>query len=189
VSCGLDVPTVLPEVLAMADRGEVEAATTREVQMGVNAYLQSPLLYPRLAEALKAARQGDGTALSGAGMHADPVAYGMYRSIICEDVGTANLPELGRRVRAVAPALRGYSEFWDIASGCAGWPVPVRWRPHPWTGSAELPPTLLVSGAHDVATPRSWAENTRRQLPNSMLLRWDGAGHSAWQINNRCPPT
>lgn len=190
-SCGLDVPAVLSEVLDLADRGGLKAGqtavTTREVQMGVNAFLQSPLLYPELARALAAARQGDGTALHETGMHADPVAYRLYRSIICQDIDTAGftarLPSLVHQVRAVAPALRGYSEFWDIASGCAG--VPARWRPHPWSG-AGLPPVLLVSGAHDVATPRAWAENTRRQLPNSRLLRWQGAGHSAWQLNNRC---
>jgi hypothetical protein len=131
VSCGLDVPDVLPAVLDMADRGELRAGpttvTAREVQMGDNAFLQNPLLYPKLAGALAAALRQDGTALHATGMHADPAAYRMYRSIICQDIG-----------------------------------------------------------AHDVATPRAWAENTRRQLPDSMLLRWQGAGHSAWQINNRC---
>jgi pimeloyl-ACP methyl ester carboxylesterase len=180
-------------VLDLADRGELKAGqtvvTTREVQMGVNAFLQSPLLYPELARALTAARLHDGTALHATGMHADPAAYRMYRTIICQDIGTADvaarLPELARRARAVAPALRGYSEFWNIASGCAGWPMPARWRPHLWVAAA-LPPVLLVSGAHDVATPRSWAENVHRQVPNSALLRWEGAGHSAWQINNGC---
>jgi pimeloyl-ACP methyl ester carboxylesterase len=194
VSCGMDVPKVLSEVLATADRGELKAGqttvTTREVQMGVNAFLQSPLLYSELANALRAAQQKDGTTLHETGMNSDPAAYRMYRSIICQDLGTeeftAHLPELGRRVRELAPALRGYSEFWDIASGCAGWPVPAGWQPHPWPHSPGLPPTLLVSGAHDVATPRPWAENTHRQLPNSMLLRWDGTGHSAWQMNNAC---
>lgn len=193
-SCGLDVPEVLEAVLALADRGELNAASTavptRDVQMGVNAYLQSPLLYPELAKALRAAQEGDGTALHSAGMHTDPAAYRMYRSIICQDVDTsdftARLPELGRLVQKLAPTLRGYSEFWDIASGCAGWPIAARWQPHSWANSPGLPPTLLVSGAHDVATPRSWAKNTHRQLPNSMLLRWDGDGHSAWQINNKC---
>ncbi|MBE1463349.1 alpha/beta hydrolase [Kibdelosporangium phytohabitans] len=192
--CGVDVPEALRSVQDMADRGQLKAGqanvTAREVQMGVNAFLQSPMLYPNLATALKAAQQGDGTAIHQTGMHTDPWGYGMYRSIICQDVDTrgvaARLPELGRTAREVAPDLRGYSEFWDIMSGCVGWPIPAQWQPHPWRATAQLPPTLLVSGAHDVATPRLWAENTRRQLPNSMLLRWDGDGHAAWPMHNAC---
>lgn len=188
--CGVDVPDALRSIQDMADRGELKAGqanvTAREVQMGVNARLQSPGLYPDLAQALKAARQGDGTALD----QSDSWGYGAYRSIICQDVDTrgiaARLPELGRTVREAAPALRGYSEFWDIMSGCVGWPIPARWQPHPWRPAAQLPPVLLVSGAHDVATPRPWAENTRRELPNSMLVRWDGDGHTAWPMHNEC---
>jgi pimeloyl-ACP methyl ester carboxylesterase len=193
-SCALDVPGVLPEILASADRGELladgRALTATEASAGVNAFLQSPQLYPQLATALTAARQHDGTALAATGMAAaDPDGYRAYRAIICQDLDTTaftrHLPELVHRVQRAGPALRGYSEFWDIASGCAGWPVPAAWQPHPWP-TADLPPTLLVSGAHDVATPREWAERTRAQLPDSALLRWDGAGHSAWQLNNPC---
>ncbi|MCA1655468.1 MAG: alpha/beta hydrolase [Pseudonocardiaceae bacterium] len=130
----------------------------------------------------------DGTAFELAGTATDVARRGSDGRWRYVDVGTADvlarLPELGRRAGELAPTLRGYSEFWDIVSGCVG--VPARWHPHRWPLSLDLPPTLLVSGAHDVATPRSWAENTHRQLPDSVLLRWDGAGHSAWQLNNKC---
>ncbi len=190
-SCGLDVLAALRSVLASADRGELLAdgrpVTAYQVASGVNAHLQSPLLYPALSSALKAALSLDASGLVG--LPADPVRHAMYRSIICQDLDTrtftAQLPSLGRRVQRAGPALRGYSEFWDIASGCAGWPVPSAWRPHRWP-HLDLPLTLLLSGAHDVATPRVWAERTRRQLPNSTLLRWSEAGHSAWQLNSEC---
>nr|WP_042197954.1 alpha/beta hydrolase [Kibdelosporangium sp. MJ126-NF4]CTQ90152.1 putative proteinase [Kibdelosporangium sp. MJ126-NF4] len=192
--CGLDVPRVLASVQDTADRGELRAGdvvvTAREVQMGVNAFLQTPLAYPDLATALRAAQEGDGTELRHAGLHDDPRGYQIYRSIICQDIDTrdipARLPELGRQARAEGPDLRGYSEFWDILAGCVGWPVPAKWQPHPWPDTSRLPPTLLVSGAHDVATPRPWAENTHRQVPNSALLRWDGDGHTAWPVHSAC---
>lgn len=159
-SCGLDVLAALRAVLASADRGELLAdgrlVTAYQVAAGVNAQLQSPLLYPALATALKAALSLDASGLVGLGL--DPLGHAMYRSIICQDLNarafTAQLPSLGRRVQRA--------------------------------GHLDLPPTLLLSGAHDVATPRVWAERTRRQLPNSTLLRWSEAGHSAWQLNSEC---
>ncbi|MBM7788586.1 alpha/beta hydrolase [Tenggerimyces flavus] len=190
-SCGVDVLPALHSVLASADRGELLAGdrpvTAYQVSAGVNAHLQSPLLYPALATALRAALALDGSGLVGLG--ADPLGSAMYRTIVCQDFDTraftAQLPGLARRVQRAGPALRGYSEFWDIASGCAGWPVAAAWRPHRWP-HLDLPPALLLSGAHDVATPRRWAERTRRQLPESTLLRWSEAGHSAWHLNSEC---
>ncbi|MEV4759064.1 alpha/beta hydrolase [Micromonospora sp. NPDC049559] len=193
--CGLDVRAALTQILALADRGGLRSdgqpVSAYEVQLGVNAYLQTPLAYPDLVNALSAAQRGEGTGLRAVGMQENQAMYGMYRAIICQDIGTdfvGRLPETGLQLRENAPALRGYSEFWDIASGCAGWPVPPRWQPHPWPASAAsaLPPTLLLSGTHDVATPPAWAERVHRQLPGSVLLRWDGDGHSAWQLNSRC---
>ncbi|TCP54960.1 alpha/beta hydrolase family protein [Tamaricihabitans halophyticus] len=193
-SCELDARASIDEVQTLAERGELPAGdrklTIRDVQLGVNGFLQSPTAYPDFTKALKAARDGDGTALSEMGMHTDPAAYRMYRSIICQDVNASNLagglPALGHAAQRVGPTLRGFSEFWDIASGCVGWPQEASWQPTPWQRAGELPPTLLVSGAHDVATPRSWAEQVDRQLPNSALVRWDGAGHAGWQLHSEC---
>ncbi|GAA4025367.1 hypothetical protein GCM10022247_57550 [Allokutzneria multivorans] len=42
----------------------------------------------------------------------------------------------------------------------------MRRTPHPWRAKGN-PPTLLVSGAHGVATPRAWAESVHRQLPGN----------------------
>ncbi|MGQ0837332.1 alpha/beta hydrolase [Actinokineospora sp.] len=189
---GKDMSQVLTDVTARADRGEVTvgetALTAREVHAGVTAALNFGSSFPSLAEGLLAASNGDGTGI-GEVAATDPAFYRAYRSIICQDMPVdfaARVPETVAKVRALGPDLRGYSEFWDIASGCVGWPLPARWTPRPWQVSPELPPTLLVSGAHDVATPRKWAENVQRQLPGSTLLRWDGVGHASWTANNSC---
>ncbi|MGH3544717.1 MAG: alpha/beta hydrolase, partial [Mycobacteriales bacterium] len=75
---------------------------------------------------------------------------------------------------------------WDIVSGCAGWPVNSKWEPHPWQVSADFTPTLLLSGAHDVATPRPFAEAVAQTIPRSALLRWPGDGHAAWPAHDAC---
>ncbi|MFI6571461.1 alpha/beta hydrolase [Nocardia fluminea] len=96
------------------------------------------------------------------------------------------MPEMAREVADLGPMLRGYSEWWDIASGCVGWPIPSAWQPHPWHAAPSLPPTLLVSGAHDIATPRVFATGVHQQLGSSSLLTWEGEGHTAWISGNQC---
>ncbi|WP_086827327.1 alpha/beta hydrolase [Allokutzneria sp. NRRL B-24872] len=185
---GKDVQQVLREVTARAERGELKAGertvTAGELRANITATMNFESALPDLARNLLAASTGDGTGVS-VGMFSLPT-YPAYRSIICQDVPARfDVPSAVRESRALNPELGGYSEFWDIASGCVGWTQPVRWTPHPWRAKG-LPPTLLVSGAHDVATPRAWAESVQRQLPGSHLLTWDGFGHAAWPGNNKC---
>ncbi|MBO1413441.1 alpha/beta fold hydrolase [Streptomyces sp. FH025] len=186
-----DVRGLLTALLNRADRNEIldgeRPVRAEEIAQAVNTGLQSPLLYSGLATALA---QVDATgrleALAPYTTAHNP-EYPAYRAIICQDVpvpadagAAAALPEAVRRVRAIAPTLRGYSEFWDIASGCAGWPVRSGFTPHAWRVPADFAPVLLLSGAHDVATPPAFADGVRRALPNSRVLRWDGDGHTAW---------
>ncbi|MCP3797654.1 alpha/beta hydrolase [Allokutzneria sp. A3M-2-11 16] len=190
VSCALhgkDARQVLREVIARAESGELKAGnrnvTAREVQASVTGSMNLAGLLPKLAQGLLAASTGDGSQVSE-GMFSSPI-YPSYRSIICQDVPARfDVPTAVRESRALNPELGGYSEFWDIASGCLGWTQPVRWSPHPWRTAP--PSTLLVSGEHDVATPREWAENVRRQIPGSHLVTWKGFGHASWSANNRC---
>ncbi|MFB9903269.1 alpha/beta hydrolase [Allokutzneria oryzae] len=184
---GKDPRQVLRDVTALAERGALKAGdrvvTPREVQAGALLALNANTFLPAMASGLVKALTGDGSMLTQ-GMINSPM-YTSYRSIICQDIPVGfPLHEAVGEVRALNPDLGGYSELWDIASGCAGWPQPVRWTPHTWRGTP--PSTLLVSGAHDVATPRTWAESVHRQIPGSHLLTWPGVGHTAWMGNNKC---
>ncbi|GAA2266331.1 alpha/beta hydrolase [Kitasatospora cystarginea] len=186
---GQDVSAFLPTLLRRADAGEIKdgerPARAEEIAQAVNSGLQMPAFYPMLATALRRTAETGSLAPLGPLTPAQNPEYPAYRSIVCQDVpvpagAEAALPELARRVREAAPTLRGYSEFWDIASGCAGWPGQSCWTPHGWRVPADFPPVLLLSGAHDVATPPAFAESVRRALPGSRLLRWEGDGHTAW---------
>lgn len=158
--------------------------TADEVSDAVNAWLGMASTRPELATALRKARDtGDATGLLTQARFSFPGMYAGYRTIVCQDVPRPEPDALAgqvRTVRELGPALRGVSEFWGIASGCAGWPEPARWTPHPWRVPDDMVRPLLISGAHDVATPRSWAQSVHRQLPGSTLVRWDGDGHTAW---------
>ncbi|MFE7313137.1 alpha/beta hydrolase [Streptomyces sp. NPDC057555] len=186
---GQDVHDLLTSLLHRADDGEIKDADRRvraeEIAQAVNTGLQTPKFYEMLATALRKTADGaDFTPLAPFTSAENP-EYAAYRSIICQDIpgpadAEATLPAAVRQVREAGPTLRGYSEFWDIASGCAGWPVNSPWKPHTWQVPTTFPPVLLLSGAHDVATPPPFAEQVRRTLPTSKLLRWNTDGHTAW---------
>lgn len=190
---GKDVEAELRRADARADRGEVRArgraVTAEELRLAVGDGLASPLADAVLAAGIRdAADEGDATTLLSLSRRQARDEYARYRAIICADVPRARSTVLiglagaaGRR----GPALRGTSEMWDIVSGCAGWPRPSRWTPHAWRVPATVTP-LILSGAHDVATPRRWAESVHRQSPGSTLVRWDGDGHAVWPMHNRC---
>jgi len=184
---GQDVHGFLTSLLRRADSGEIKDGDRRvraeEIAQAVNAGLQSPQLYEMLATALR--KTDDSKDMAPLTPMATNPDYALYRSIICQDIpgpvdAESALPAAVRLVRKAGPTLRGYSEFWDIVSGCAGWPVNSAWTPHAWRVPKSFPPALLLSGAHDVATPPAFADGVRRALPTGRLLRWDGDGHTAW---------
>lgn len=185
---GTDVHQAIRQLLTRADNGQISGATrAEEISAAVNAGMQDPGFYAPLAQALRKTAE---TGAMGDLLELTPAknpSYPLYRSIICQDVPVpaaqaSQLPALAGKLRSLT--LRGYSEFWDIASGCVGWPATVRWTPHNWTVPAGFPPALVLSGAHDVATPRIWAESVQRALPGSRLVRWEGDGHAAWPAHD-----
>jgi pimeloyl-ACP methyl ester carboxylesterase len=181
----------LDRLYARADHDDVRAlgrtVTAEELRLAVNDGLNSPLADTALATGIRdAVDRGDASTLVSLARYSTP-DYARYRAIICQDVPRARPTELiglGAAAALRGPGLRGTSEFWDIVSGCAG-REPARWTPHPWRVPATVTP-LILSGAHDVATPRAWAESVHRRLPGSVLLRWEGDGHAALPMHNRC---
>ncbi|MCP2260520.1 alpha/beta hydrolase fold [Streptoalloteichus tenebrarius] len=189
---GRDPRALMRAVLDRADRAPIPAdgrtANAEEIASAVSGWLGDPSALPLLARGLReAADSNDATTLVRGSLATTGPWYAAYRAIICQDVpvpphAVAELPSAAERARRLGPTLRGASEFWGVASGCVGWPVPSRWQPHGWRVPTDFPPALLLAGAHDVSTPAHWAENVHRRIPNSRLLRWDGFGHSAWGV-------
>lgn len=187
---GRDVLAALRALYARADGGGVSAngraVTSEELSLVVAGALAAPAAERELAEGVRVALDsGDASALLNGAVFTDP-AYGRYRSIVCQDLprlDPASLPALAERAQRLGTGLRGASEFWDITTGCVGSVPEPSWRPHAWSAPAGIP-VMILSGAHDPVTPRSWAEAVHQRISGSRILRWDGDGHGAWPMNN-----
>ncbi len=69
-------------------------------------------------------------------------------------------------------------------ASCEGWPVAGEPLPDP-TG-VPVPPTLVIGGTHDPATPLRWAEILADQLDGSALVTYVGDGHTIAGQGNSC---
>ncbi|OXM50941.1 alpha/beta hydrolase [Amycolatopsis alba] len=164
--------------------------TAEEMASGVYGSLILPAFWPELAKGIATATTGNADGLLPYSQ-LDP-SYGAYRAIGCHDFGPAHTSYADMRlmqglVKTVAPHSWRYSEFWDITSGCAGWPVAPAYLPRPQKirGAA---PILVVGGEHDPATPLVWAKGLARNIENSTLLVDAGYGHTGL-LNSACVRT
>ncbi|GAA4390792.1 alpha/beta hydrolase [Actinomadura verrucosospora] len=122
----------------------------------------------------------------------DPASTAAYRAILCQDIDpqVPDFGELRRRehlIRRRAPHMGGTSEFWDMTTGCIGWPVRPAAPQRP-VHVRDAPPVLLVGNTHDPATPLAWAKSLGRGIRGSKVLAYDGDGHTAY-LRNRCATT
>lgn len=163
-------------------------ATAEEITEGAYGRLYFPAMWPGLANALAAARgdathEPDASALLATAAFSEPAYYAPYRTIACHDFpgevrGLGDLRSRERAVRRAAPRMWRYSEFWDMTSGCLGWPVRAQNPPGP-SRVTGAPPILVVGNTSDPATPYPWARAVHRQIAGSRLLTYDGDGHTA----------
>lgn len=88
----------------------------------------------------------------------------------------------GRRATADAP------NFGEILAtgplGCLDWPLPANPVPE-WT-AAGAPPILVIGTLGDPATPYEWSEQMAEALQGSVLLTYEGDGHTAFMRGGAC---
>jgi len=193
---GQDVLRFYDDVVARAARGGIRSsdlgrpATADEVSAGVYGHLYLREDWPALGKDLAAAggEFPDARGLTERNQFLSPI-YGAYRGIGCHDfpspfTGPGDMGFLAGLVRTVAPHSWRYSEYWDFASGCTGWPVPAKNppQPHPVRGA---PPILVVGGAHDPATPLAWARGLAASIDGAALLTRTDDGHTGL-FNSAC---
>jgi pimeloyl-ACP methyl ester carboxylesterase len=162
----------------------------------------NPILRGEFPAAIRSAVHGDTAALarligraqgSGEGEEESPEAFDvpLYYSTICDETSFPWNPAANaiKRLREAKAALRaiGDSAFAPFTTAnalalsdvptCAGWP---RTPGGPEAGGAPLPdvPTLILSGADDLRTPTSGANEVAAQIPDSQLLVVPNTGHS-----------
>ncbi|WP_241838038.1 alpha/beta hydrolase [Streptomyces sp. CB03234] len=164
-----------------------------------------------LSHGLSDAAGGDGTRLAG-------IAAGEEDASEDEDTGSDDEEEQGEKshpdnsdvaITAVdcvdIPHPRDSQKYWQAldqahraegdygsesvvaALGCKGWP---HRGPGPHRVSADgLPPVLVVGTTGDPSTPYHEAESLARQLPQGMLLTFEGLGHTAYGRGGSCVDT
>ncbi|WP_433473514.1 alpha/beta hydrolase [Spirillospora sp. CA-142024] len=192
---GRDVAQVWDELLARAEREPIPVKggrplTGEELRYVAYVFLnQLPEYGNGLANGIVQAENGDAQILSSVRASAldDPASTSAYRSILCLDIahgitGYRDLRARLDRVRRLAPHMKGTSEFWDMTTGCLGWPIPPT-NPQRPLNVRGVPPVLVVGNTHDPATPLSWARSLSSHIQGSGLLVNDengGNGHSSY---------
>lgn len=68
--------------------------------------------------------------------------------------------------------------------GCLDWPEPA--NPVPEWSASGAPPILVVGTLGDPATPYEWSEQMNQALAGSVLLTYEGDGHTAFLRGGPC---
>lgn len=68
---------------------------------------------------------------------------------------------------------------------CASWPYQPKDPPGPLNAKGSAP-LVVVGTRYDPATPYHWAEAMHDQLDNSVLVSWEGDGHTAYGRADEC---
>lgn len=152
--------------------------------------------WPTLTDALAAAMQGDPTPMQaladlGAGRNPDGTYTGnaadAYTAINCLDYNMATDLETQEanavELEEASPTLGGYLAFGGTT--CKDWPYPPTGDPEP-VSAPDAAPIVVVGTTGDPATPYEWAVSLNKQLASSVLVTFEGHGHTAYGRSNEC---
>jgi pimeloyl-ACP methyl ester carboxylesterase len=182
---GQDVLERFDELVAQADRASIPAGdrpplTGEDVRRAVQEKLVFKLAWPGFAAALEEAAAGDATALATpADATLDTLQDHVVRCATTPPAAStfAELQELERMVRELAPQTGGASRAWDTAAGCIGWPGRPD-RPDSGRPARGAPPALLLQSTHNTLSAYENAFSLARQLPGSRVLSRAGDDYS-----------
>ncbi len=180
-------------VTVIADRLRAAPAMTSdgiEITPGIALYaiysgLAQRTRWVQLAEALKTAQTGDITPLAA---FAEPVLKdsrarpsrldGTIATRCNDSVTRLSSEELTRATTALRDK---YPQFGVFAAQQLAWcsPWPTRREPLPPAGAPGAPPILVAGTATDPVTPEQGTGRAADQMPSSVSITWQGAGHGA----------
>ncbi|MGY1839662.1 MULTISPECIES: alpha/beta hydrolase [unclassified Modestobacter] len=168
--------------------GETRQATPGLVVNGVRSALYQPSAWPQLAQSLAAARDGDAAGiLTLADTYTGRTDDGSYSNVVdanlaisCADgqeqFTTEEVAALAADWNARYPLFGA-----DAALGlytCSAWEAPT--TPLPERDAAGSAPIMVVGTQADPVTPGQGAVDMAAELANSVLLTWEGSGHTAY---------
>ncbi|MPY77490.1 MAG: alpha/beta fold hydrolase [Actinophytocola sp.] len=166
--------------LRHGDRGLAPGAATRAILTG----LGEPDRWPALAKATDAALHGDVRPLDEFLGPQDtdnpyPSVLDATLATTCNDTRTRLAPqhiaELSADWRQKYPVFGGLLA--QRLVWCSQWPV--RREPVANPAMRGAPPVLVVSTAADPRTPALGTMRAAQQMPSSVRIGWEGAGHGA----------
>lgn len=167
--------------------------TYADLLLALFAPLRDPAQWPRLAEDLEAAAEGDGSALETSARAARlPAAWSgatTSTAIQCADgparQGSRAWPSVIGRLTGIS-YLQGPLHGWWEWAPCASWPARDADRyTGPWNASTRNP-LLLIGTRHDPSTAYANARRAARRLGNAVLLTHDGYGHISFTDPSQC---
>ena len=91
-----------------------------------------------------------------------------------------------KKLKDEAPLFGGNGEV--RTDSCATWPYHPKAKPSPYRAKGSAP-IVVIGTKNDPATPYSWAQNMHKTLENSVLLTWEGEGHTAYGRAGSCIDT
>ncbi len=175
--------------------GGSRPAGPAELNQAVTITQYSTDTWPVLAQAVTAAKAGDGSVLvmlADAALGKDPLTGGegngfeIYFAVSCLDNDWPDDPAavLAAGERAVEDSPIVGEEIVDDYVRCALWPTEP--KPLAPVTAKGAPPIVVVSSTGDPATPHEWGENVAERLDKGVLVTFDGFGHTAFAHGNSC---
>ena len=162
-----------------------------EVQGGLVGVDPGPAFegWPALSVSIAEASQGNASLISTPIITAPTDASFSFLGVVCKDWAPTSKSyidlDLKRQMTsALAPHSRGSSQTYETQSSCIGWVSPATNTRHVLDPNqvAKLPPILLVNALWDPSTSIAWANALRLEIPSSVLILRNGAGHTSYFI-------
>ena len=96
---------------------------------------------------------------------------------------SAEYQQYADKLRTEAPVFGSLMmEGTDI---CSLWPYHPKANPGPYEAKGSAP-IVVIGTKYDPATPYQWAQTLHKTLSNSVLLTWEGDGHTAYGKAGSC---
>ena len=112
-----------------------------------------------------------------------------YWAINCADYAQeseADYLKYANKLKREAVVFGSFSAEDDIAMHvCAELPYHPKANPGPYRAKGSAP-IVVIGTRHDPATPHHWAQALHKSLSNSVLLTWEGDGHTAYGRGSSC---
>ncbi|MEV4316960.1 alpha/beta hydrolase [Actinocrispum sp. NPDC049592] len=186
-SLGPDPKQAFADLLSQLRTTESVAGglTAGTAARGVLLGLADRASWPALADQIAAAKAGNGDALLNqtrqliADTREQPPMLDIGLVTECNDTKTRLALE---RLNSTAKDWRTrYPLFGGVMAEnlvlCSAWSVAA--QPPISVNGRDLPPIVVISTASDPVTPQPGTERAAQQLPSSVLISWQGAGHGA----------